>query len=218
MNVNQYQMQATKTEKIIFGMGCFWSPDSLFGAQPGVIQTLTGFAGGTTSSPTYRSIGDHTETIEVIFDPTILSCADLLRLFWQSHDATKDRSYKERQYISLLVLQNEEQKQIAEQVRTEEETRQGRPIDTEVQLLTPFYPAEPHHQKYYLRRFKNATARIQSLFPTEEAFIQATISARLNGFVREKTKLPAIKEEIATWGLEEAAYQTLLDTLTQLKW
>ena len=60
-------------ETATFGMGCFWGPDARFGSLPGVIRTRVGYAGGTTPSPTYRQMGDHTETVEIDFDPTILT-------------------------------------------------------------------------------------------------------------------------------------------------
>ncbi|WP_336789207.1 peptide-methionine (S)-S-oxide reductase [Paenibacillus sp. MMO-177] len=59
-------MNENKAEKTItLGMGCYWSPEALFGAVPGVIGTRVGFAGGTTAEPTYRGMGDHTETVEL---------------------------------------------------------------------------------------------------------------------------------------------------------
>lgn len=216
--MSSYNLQASQTEKIVLGMGCFWGPDSLFGSLPGVISTVVGYAGGTSSDPTYRKIDDHTETVEITFDPTIVSSEELFDTFWQNHDATKDRFYKERQYISLIVFQNNQQKEMAEKIKQVEEERQGKEIQTEFQLLTPFYPAEDYHQKYFLRRFKEATKKVQSLFPSEEEFIRSTISARLDGFIRENNSLPDIKKEITSWGLTEENLKELQETVDTLKW
>ena len=56
-----------------FGMGCFWSPDALFGIQPGVLNIRVGYAGGSRLNPTYRSLGDHTEVTHLEFDSNIIS-------------------------------------------------------------------------------------------------------------------------------------------------
>lgn len=214
-NLNEH---AQTIEKATFGMGCFWGPDTLFGSLPGVIQTEVGFAGGTSKAPTYRNIGDHTESIDITFDPALLSYEDLLRLFWQNHDATKDRFYKERQYISLLLYRNHTQNEQAEKIKAEQEQLLGKELQTEFQPYNIFYPAEDYHQKYFLRRFKQATKTIQQLFPDEAAFIHSTIAARLNGFVRERTTLKEIKEEIHHWGLPEEQRVFLEQTLTDLRW
>lgn len=199
-------------------MGCFWGPDSRFGSLPGVISTVVGYAGGTSPNPTYREIDDYTETVEIIFDPQLLSLESLLHTFWKNHDATKNRFYKERQYISLVVFQNSQQQQKAEKIKKIEEERQGKEIQTEFQIATPFYPAEDYHQKYFLRRFKEATKKVQSLFSDEEGFIRSTISARLNGFIRENISLPDVKEEIKTWGLSEEDLMELQEMIATLKW
>ncbi|MFL2104637.1 peptide-methionine (S)-S-oxide reductase MsrA [Desemzia sp. FAM 23991] len=209
---------ASVLEQATFSMGCFWGPDSFFGSLPGVIQTEVGYAGGTSKDPTYRKIGNHSETIHLTFDPEIISYDQLVHLFWENHDAAKDRFYKERQYISILFYQNETQYKTAKEIRSEYEQAQGKEIQTEFQTFNHFYTAENHHQKYFLRRFKGATEVIKNLFPDESSFIQSTIAARLNGFVRERGKLPDIKEEITHWGLSEANTKLLLETIDKIRW
>lgn len=210
--------QTSVLEQATFSMGCFWGPDSLFGSLPGVIQTEVGYAGGTSADPTYRKMGDHSETLNITFDPEIVSYEQLVRLFWGNHDAAKDRFYKERQYISILFYRNEDQYETAKKVHSELELVQGKELQTEFQSFTQFYTAEVHHQKYFLRRFKGATEMIKSLFPDEDSFIQSTIAARLNGFVRERGKLPDIKKEITHWGLNKFDTELLLDTIDNIRW
>lgn len=216
--MNPYNLQSEHPERVILGMGCFWGPESRFGSLPGVINTVVGYAGGSTLSPTYRNIGNHTETVEIIFDPAILSFEELMQIFWQSHDAAKDRFYKERQYISLAIFEKEKHMKAAEKIKQAEEERCGKELYTEFQLKSLFYPAETHHQKYFLRRFKKALETVQTLFPDEETFNCSTIAARLNGFVRENGSLPEIKAEIKNWGLAEEDYQRLMETVDALKW
>lgn len=210
--------RATNIEQATFSMGCFWGPDSLFGSLPGVLQTVVGYAGGTTAAPTYRTIGDHSETVEITFDSEIISYADLVHIFWENHDAVKDRFYKERQYISILFYRNEKQFETAKHIQTKIETEQNKELQTEFQVYNTFYIAEDRHQKYFLRRFKQACAAIRELFPDEAAFIHSTIAARLNGFVRERGRLPEIKQEITHWGLEPAKMDLLLTTIDKLRW
>ena len=89
-------------ETITLGMGCFWSPEALFGHLPGVLATRVGYAGGTTAEPTYGEMGAHSETIEVDFDPRLIGLGQLLDVFWQHHDTVNINDYKGRQYNSLV--------------------------------------------------------------------------------------------------------------------
>ncbi|MER2063872.1 MAG: peptide-methionine (S)-S-oxide reductase MsrA, partial [Alkalibacterium sp.] len=162
LNLNR---RAETLEVATFGMGCFWGPESQFGQYPSVIRTLTGFAGGTTAEPTYRKLGDHTEVIQIAFDSSLISYEEILKIFWDSHDAVKDRSYKGRQYLSLLIVHSNEQKETAEKIKSNWEAQNGYRIETEIHYDLPFYPAEDRHQKYFLKRFNKAMTSILPLFP-----------------------------------------------------
>ena len=96
-----------RLELATFGMGCFWGPEARFGSMAGIVRTRVGFAGGTTPSPTYRQMADHTETIQIEFDPQVISYAAVLKEFWQNHYPNRD-NYKGRQYISLLHYHTEQ--------------------------------------------------------------------------------------------------------------
>ena len=85
-------------ETATFGMGCFWGHEAYFGSLPGVMRTRVGFAGGTSPLPSYRCMGDHTETIEIDFDINIITYEDILKHFWRNHYPNRD-AYKGRQYI-----------------------------------------------------------------------------------------------------------------------
>ena len=210
--------RAQKLEKATFGMGCFWGPDSQFGQYPGVIRTRTGFSGGTTAEPSYRNIGDHTETLQIDFDSSVISYKEILQLFWDSHDAVKDRGYKGRQYLSVLIVHSLEQLETAKEVKDVWEKRHGRKIETELLFDCPFYPAEEHHQKYHLKRFPKAMASVLPLFSDHTSFTDSTIAARLNGFVREYGRLPDIKNELSDWRLSDEEKNSLRKTLEQIKW
>src|SRR5690349_20304806 len=80
------------TEKATFGAGCFWGVESTFRAIPGVVDAAVGYSGGTTEHPTYREVCSdqtgHAEVVEVEYDPAVVSYAQLLDVFWESHDPT----------------------------------------------------------------------------------------------------------------------------------
>ena len=128
-----------------FALGCFWGPDDYFSKLKGVIKTRAGYAGGTKKNPSYHDLGDHTETIEITFDPKIISFEELLKHFWKEHDPT---AQVVTQYKSAIFYQNEEQKKIAEKSKQAIEKKLGRKVATEIQKAGAFYQAEEYHQKY----------------------------------------------------------------------
>ena len=213
-----FDRQANNTQTATFSMGCFWGPDSRFGHLPGVLRTRVGYAGGTLPNPTYRSIGDHSETLEIDFDPEVICYSDILTLFWDSHDAVKDRNYKGRQYLSLLFYHNSEQQKIADQVKSKWEKKYNKQIQTEILPYTHFYRAEDHHQKYFMKRYPKALEEVSNLFPTYTDYINSTIAARLNGFVREYGLLTDIKKELEFWGLSDNEKKILEKLLASIRW
>ena len=104
------------------------------------MRTRVGYAGGTTASPTYRSIGDHSEAIQIDYDPEVLSYADLLDIFWSSHSCTV-QPYS-RQYASIVFYHDEEQRNLAIETRAAQEQALGRTVLTEIKLFESFYLAE----------------------------------------------------------------------------
>lgn len=100
-------MNIRNEHTITLGMGCFWSPDALFGQLTGIIRTRVGYAGGTTVDPTYRDLGDHTEMVEMDYNPQILSLEDILDMFWNNHNPENINQYKGRQYNSLMIYRDE---------------------------------------------------------------------------------------------------------------
>ncbi|EGD72252.1 methionine sulfoxide reductase A [Salpingoeca rosetta] len=116
--------------------------------MPGVLRTRVGYTGGHKSNPTYYSLGDHTEAVQIEFDPKVVTFEQLLDKFWVQHDASRKSS---RQYQSALWYQTEDQKQaILKAIEAEEKKARyrGRKIATHVAPLGPFYLAEDYHQKY----------------------------------------------------------------------
>jgi peptide-methionine (S)-S-oxide reductase len=111
-----------------------------------VIHTRVGYAGGTTVDPTYKTMGDHTETLQVDFDPSRISYGELLDVFWTSHRPTSPPL--SRQYMSAILFHNEEQRRAAEESRDRMAKTFGN-VYTRIAPFERFYLAEEYHQKYY---------------------------------------------------------------------
>ena len=142
-----------------FGLGCFWGAEKKFWQQAGVYSTAVGYAGGTTLNPTYREVCSgltgHTEVVQVVFDPKVVSYGELLRVFWEAHDPTQGMQQGNdvgTQYRSAIYWYDDEQRRAAEASRERYEaalrTRGFDAITTEIAAAPEFYYAEPYHQQY----------------------------------------------------------------------
>ncbi|XP_055531709.1 peptide methionine sulfoxide reductase-like [Wyeomyia smithii] len=198
----------TPYEKATFGMGCFWGCDSLFGATKGVLRTSVGYSGGTTDSPVYRNMGDHTEVIEIHYDPTQISYSDLLDLFWNNHEYGLTTRIK-RQYMSLILCHNEEQRRISEASRSEEQIKRApEQIITEIATAGVFYPAEDYHQKYRLQSHRELT---KELGLTPELLQSSHVAARLNGYLIGVGGLEQFDKDAERLGLSQEQIQYVRD-------
>lgn len=146
-------------EMAMFGLGCFWGAERQFWQQKGVYSTAVGYAAGITPNPTYQEVCSgltgHNEVVRVVFDPGVISFADLLRAFWEAHDPTQGmRQGNDRgtQYRSGIYVYGEDQKALAEASRAayqkalDEAGRKS--ITTEILDAPEFYYAEDYHQQY----------------------------------------------------------------------
>lgn len=147
-----------KTETAIFGGGCFWCTEAIFTSLKGVDSVLSGYAGGTTSNPTYEEVCSgktgHAEVIKIEFDPEVISYNDLLEIFFELHDPTSlNRQGHDvgEQYRSIIIYTSDQQKQQAEAYikMLDEFPQYKNKIVTEVKALDAFYPAEKYNQNYY---------------------------------------------------------------------
>jgi peptide methionine sulfoxide reductase msrA/msrB len=151
------------SETATLGSGCFWCTEAVFDELEGVIKVESGYAGGETKDPTYRQIcnGDtgHAEVVQVQFNPQIISYADILRVFFATHNPTsRNRQGADvgSQYRSIILFHNEAQQQTANEIIQEMQSSFDKPIVTEVVPLTTFYKAEESHQDYYSSNPENA--------------------------------------------------------------
>lgn len=147
-------------ETAVFGLGCFWGAERIFWQQEGVWLTRAGYAGGITPNPTYEEVCSggtgHTEIVEVIYDPSKVSFADLVKLFLESHDPTQGMRQGNdvgTQYRSAIYTTSDAQAKTAKGMIAAYETalaKAGRSskITTEVAPLETAYLAEAYHQQY----------------------------------------------------------------------
>lgn len=144
------------------------------------MRTCVGYAGGRKEAPTYRSLGDHTEAVQVEFDPKRITFARLLDVFWQDHDACG--AARATQYKAILFVGSDEQRRVAEASAGRIALQRGRAITTELVPLTTFWPAEDYHQKYALRSEHPLVDNVRALFASEAAFRDSELAAKLNAY------------------------------------
>ncbi len=141
----------------VFGGGCFWCTEAVFGELKGVISVMPGYAGGETKNPTYEQVSSgttgHAEVIKIEYDPEKISYEDLLTVFFATHNPTTPNQQGAdvgTQYRSTVFYTTEEQKKDAEKIIAKL-NESGPKVVTEVKPLEMFYEAEEYHKKYYER-------------------------------------------------------------------
>jgi peptide-methionine (S)-S-oxide reductase len=166
-----------------------------------------GYCGGTKKNPTYHNLGDHSETLQVDFDPAKISYSELLRTFWDSHTATT-RGWS-RQYMAFVFYHSKEQKRLAEETRNLEAERLRGNILTAIVPFSPFYLAEDYHQKYYLRQEPPLVREFQDFYPSPFEFVNSTAAARVNGYVGGHGTILGLRGEIKILGLSPESAKRL---------
>ena len=147
-----------KMEQATFGGGCFWCTEAVYQELQGVQKVTSGYSGGSKQNPTYKDISTgltgHAEVIQIDFDPQQIAFAELLEVFWQTHDPTtlnRQGADIGTQYRSVVFYHTDEQKKQAEEYKLKLNTAKAfpAPIVTEISPLEKFYAAEDYHQNYY---------------------------------------------------------------------
>ena len=145
-------------ETITLASGCFWCTEAIFQQLKGVSSVVSGFSGGTVENPSYEQVitgrTGHAEVCHIQFDPEQISFENMLEVFFNTHNPTtlnRQGNDVGTQYRSAIFYHSEEQKRVAERVKTELE-KSGTwkdPIVTEIAPFEKFYPAEDYHQNYF---------------------------------------------------------------------
>jgi methionine-S-sulfoxide reductase len=182
--------------------------------MPGVIRTRVGYTGGTKKNPSYRSLGDHTEAVQIDFDPARIAYEDLLEVFWSSHDP-RSRS-RCRQYMAAVFFHDGAQKKLAEKTRDRAAERLGGRIFTKVLPAARFHLAEDYHQKYMLRRNRPLVDEFERMYPGGRGFTHSTAAARINGFLGGNGEAEILKKELDLYGLSESGRRRVAKLFSRL--
>jgi len=144
-------------------------------------------------------LGNHSETIQIDYDPERITYEELLDVFWKSHNPVS-RSVSS-QYGSIVFYHDDEQRRLAEKTKEREETERGRRLPTEVVPYTEFWRAEDYHQKYRLRGVRELMEEFAAIYPDSKDLVDSTAAARVNGYVGGHGTLEQLEAEIDRLGL-----------------
>lgn len=143
-------------ETATFGGGCFWCTEAIFNKLKGVKSVRSGYSGGETENPDYRSVctgnTGHAEVVQIIFDPAVISYHELLQIHLSTHNPTtlnRQGADTGTQYRSIILAHDDTQYKTAETVIKAMQAEYNEPIVTQLARFERFYPAELEHQKYY---------------------------------------------------------------------
>jgi peptide methionine sulfoxide reductase msrA/msrB len=153
--------ETKNVEQATFAGGCFWCIEAPFDKLEGVVSAVSGYTGGERLNPTYSQVSSgstrHIESVLVTYDPSVVTYAELLDVFWRQFDPTDaGGSFYDRghQYTSAIFYHDEKQKQLAEASKKAlgESGRFNASIVTPIRPAQTFYPAEKYHQDYYKKK------------------------------------------------------------------
>ena len=159
------QKPSTPESVAYFSEGCFWHTEIVFQSLVGVRDAISGYAGGTDTSPDYEKVSSgetgHAETVQVFYDPAKISFETLVKAFFASHDPTqvnRQGNDEGTQYRSIAFFSNEKEKQAIEmEIKSITDSKKySKKLATEVKAFSKFYPAEAYHQEYILNHPENS--------------------------------------------------------------
>jgi len=146
----------SKTDTIVLGGGCFWCVEAVYERIEGILDAVSGYAGGSVKNPTYEQVSTgrtgHAEVVQLTYDPSKITLEKILEIFWKAHDPTtpnRQGADVGTQYRSIILYKNETERRVAEESKRKAQSSFRSPIVTEILPLTEFYRAEEYHQDYY---------------------------------------------------------------------
>lgn len=164
-----------------------------------MLRTRVGYAGGRKESPTYRSIGDHTEAVQLDYDPAAISYGELLDIFWDSHEPSAQSI--SRQYKKAIFYQSADQRDAALASKSALEKKTGITVKTQIAPINSFTLAEDYHQKYLLKSHKKLHQEMALMYPRQPDFINSTAVTRLNGYAGGYGTKEQLSAELDALGL-----------------
>ena len=176
--VAESQKPLEDLSRAYFASGCFWCVEAIYESVNGVREAISGYAGGPEQNPTYRQVASgatgHTESVEVYYDPEVVSFETLVEVYYGSHDPTTVNGQHPdygRQYRSVIFYQNAAEREIAERWKKKVAASGAydKPIATEISELEKFWPAEDYHQDFEKKNPDQSYVRAVSI-PRLRAF------------------------------------------------
>ena len=154
---------------VVFAGGCFWCTEAIFSQLKGVEKVVSGYSGGNVVNPTYNDVctgtTGHAECTQITYNPAQIASAELLEVFWTTHDPTtlnRQGADHGTQYRSAIFYTDEDQKReaVAYKAKLDKEKIWDHPVVTEITKFEKFYPAEDYHQSYYANNSNQGYCRI----------------------------------------------------------
>jgi len=174
----------------------------------GIWKTRVGYTGGSKVNPTYHALGNHTEALQVDFDPQQISFQEVIELVWKSHNPIS--APRRSQYKSAIWFADDDQLKIIESTMEPLVERFGQALTTEVLPLERFYNAEDYHQKYSLQHYKKVMGSFSRMYSQFDDFNNSTAAARLNGFSAGYGSKKMFDAEKNLYGVEMDALQQIV--------
>lgn len=180
-----------KLDTATLGAGCFWCVEAIYQRINGIIKVQSGYMGGHIKNPSYKMVTTgktgHAEVAQIIYDPNIISFAELLEVFWHTHNPTtlnQQGADRGTQYRSAIFYHNYDQMEIAQESlqKTKESKLWKDPIVTEITAASQFYVAEDYHQNYYNEN-------------PEQPYCNAVVGPKVNKFMKEFSHL--LKKQVS---------------------
>lgn len=174
-----------------------------------MIRTRVGYTGGTTESPTYHDLGDHSEAVQLDFDPQVISYEELLEVFFASHDSSYCGT--SLQYMSAIFFHDADQERLAQEAKAREEQKLGKAVQTQLLTASTFYLAEDYHQKYALQSDPVLMEDFRRMYPQFMDIVDSTAATRANGYLYGYGTVEQLRGELNSLGLSQDANEHLLD-------
>jgi len=172
-----------------------------------VLVTSVGYAGGSKEGPTYRSIGDHTESFQLIYDPEVISYEEIQDVFWDDHNPYSQSPYT--QYQNIAFYENDDQRKAIGRYVSKLE-KDGRKVKARVEPLRSYTLAEDYHQKHSLRRFPEFVEALEGM-AQGQGWMFTKEATRLNGYLGNYGSCESLEKEVRSFGLPDRLEDKLLD-------
>lgn len=197
----------SRIDAATFAMGCFSEAEAAFGGIDGVIRTRVGFTGGTEPFPLFDDPGDHSEAVQIVFDPERISYEELLYVFWLCHLPSDDAPPRHR---SAVFTHDTRQHYLAEESIAWQEALSGETVATSVRLAGGFYEASAKYQKRFLREHPELLGEVLRSIGGEHALSLSTTATRVNCYLSGKAPANDIRANLEVLGLSAAGKDELL--------